>query len=198
MQAAIRRGMGRLLTASDDDLRLPLSESSTTIEQHEFSNGLVLVGEDDAGRAVGGVHAADAGGGRLRGADGLNVGGGAATMVAEWITRGAGVARQPRAAHGARQPGRQPRRERPDPAHEHLGGDPGPQPDPGPGDLRRHGAPAPPRRRGGRADPGALPAEPAEPRGRPGHQGHLRAAAGGTSPTPGAGPRPGPPRGSPR
>ncbi len=97
-------------------------------------------------------------------------------MAAEWITRGAGPRDSRELLDRARQPGRQPRRKRPDAAHVARGGDAGAQPRAGAGDFRRHGAPPPPRRRRGRADPGPLFAEPAEPRGRPGHQGHLRAA----------------------
>ena len=58
-------------------------------------------------------------GGRGRGHDGRRV-----------DHAGGRAARQPRVAHGARQPGRQPRRECPDPAHQPLGRDAGPQPGP--------------------------------------------------------------------
>ena len=107
-------------------------------------------------------------------------------------------ARQPRAADRARQSGRQPCGKCPDAAHLAGGGDAGPQPRAGAGDLRRHGASPPPRRRRGRADPGPLPAELAEPGGRPGHEGHLRAAPPAFPRSRGDVPRRGRPRGSPR
>ena len=64
--------------------------SSSTIEQHTYCERAGAARRDDAGRAVGGVHVALAGGRGVRGRRRLNLNGGAATMVAEWITRGAG------------------------------------------------------------------------------------------------------------
>jgi len=60
------------------------------MQQHTFPNGLVLVAE-----AMPGVQSAAftlllPAGAAYEGADGLNLGGGAATMAAEWISRGAG------------------------------------------------------------------------------------------------------------
>jgi predicted Zn-dependent peptidase len=60
------------------------------MEQHTFANGLVLVAE-----AMPGVQSAAftlllPAGAAYEGADGLNLNGGAATMTAEWIARGAG------------------------------------------------------------------------------------------------------------
>ncbi len=60
------------------------------IEQHEYSNGLVLVGEVMPGVQSAAFTLLIPAGAAYEGADGINVGGGAATMVAEWITRGAG------------------------------------------------------------------------------------------------------------
>ena len=74
----------------DDDLRLPLPESSMRTEQHEFSNGLVLVGEVMPWVQSAAFTLLIPAGAAYEVAEGLNVGGGAAAMVAEWITRGAG------------------------------------------------------------------------------------------------------------
>src|SRR6516165_9316088 len=60
------------------------------IEQHEFSNGLVLVGEVMPGVQSAAFTLLIPAGAAYEVSDGVNVGGGAATMVAEWITRGAG------------------------------------------------------------------------------------------------------------
>jgi predicted Zn-dependent peptidase len=64
--------------------------NSSTIEQHTFPNGLVLLAE-----AMPDVRSAAftmllPAGVAYEGAEGLDLGGGAATMTAEWITRGAG------------------------------------------------------------------------------------------------------------
>ena len=61
-----------------------------TIEQHKYSNGLVLVGEVMPEVQSAAFTLLIPAGAAYEVADGLNVGGGAATMVAEWITRGAG------------------------------------------------------------------------------------------------------------
>jgi predicted Zn-dependent peptidase len=72
-------------------LEVPVSGSgSTTIEQHEFSNGLVLLAEDMPGVRSAAFSLLLPAGAAFETAEGLNVGCGAATMVAEWITRGAG------------------------------------------------------------------------------------------------------------
>jgi predicted Zn-dependent peptidase len=60
------------------------------IQQHEFPNGLVLVGEVMPGVQSAAFTLLIPAGAAYEVADGINVGGGAATMVAEWITRGAG------------------------------------------------------------------------------------------------------------
>ena len=115
-------------------------------------------------------------GAAYEGAAGLNLGGGAATMAAEWITRGAGQ-RDSRELLTALDNLGVSHAESAQTLHTSLAAATlGRNLEPGPGDLRRHGAPPPPRRRRGRADPGPLPAEPAEPGGRPRHEGHLRAA----------------------
>ncbi|MGZ3336304.1 MAG: M16 family metallopeptidase, partial [Isosphaeraceae bacterium] len=61
-----------------------------TIEQHKYSNGLVLVGEVMPEVQSAAFTLLIPAGAAYEVADGLNVGGGAATMVAEWVTRGAG------------------------------------------------------------------------------------------------------------
>jgi predicted Zn-dependent peptidase len=60
------------------------------IEQHEFPNGLVLVGEAMPGVQSAAFTLLIPAGAAYEAADGLEVGSGAATMAAEWITRGAG------------------------------------------------------------------------------------------------------------
>ena len=61
-----------------------------TIEEHEYSNGLVLVGEVMPGVQSAAFTLLIPAGAAYEVAHGVNVGGGAATMVAEWMTRGAG------------------------------------------------------------------------------------------------------------
>src|SRR5271166_5008509 len=61
-----------------------------TIEQQEYSNGLVLVAEVMPGVQSAAFTLLIPAGAAYEVSSGLNVGGGAATMVAEWITRGAG------------------------------------------------------------------------------------------------------------
>ncbi len=63
-----------------------------TIEEHEYPNGLVLVGEAMPGVQSAAFTLLIPAGAAYEVADGLNVGGGAASMVAEWIT-GAGPVR---------------------------------------------------------------------------------------------------------
>jgi predicted Zn-dependent peptidase len=63
---------------------------TATIQQHEYPNGLALVAE-----AMPGVQSASftllvPAGAAYEAAEGLEVGGGAATMLCEWLTRGAG------------------------------------------------------------------------------------------------------------
>jgi predicted Zn-dependent peptidase len=60
------------------------------MEQHTFSNGLVLVAETMPGVQSAAFTLLLPAGAAYEGADGLNLRGGAATMAAEWITRGAG------------------------------------------------------------------------------------------------------------
>ena len=73
-------------------LEVPVSPASnSTIEQHKYSNGLVLVAERMPGVQSAAFTLLLPAGAAYEGADGLNLGGGAATMVAEWITRGAGT-----------------------------------------------------------------------------------------------------------
>jgi predicted Zn-dependent peptidase len=64
--------------------------SSSTIEQHEYSNGLVLLAEPMEGVQSAAFTLLLPAGAAYEGADGLSLRGGAATMAAEWITRGAG------------------------------------------------------------------------------------------------------------
>jgi predicted Zn-dependent peptidase len=61
------------------------------IEQHEYSNGLVLLAEPMPGVQSAAYTLLLPAGAAYEGADGLNLAGGAAAMAAEWITRGAGA-----------------------------------------------------------------------------------------------------------
>ncbi|HZW29215.1 MAG TPA: pitrilysin family protein [Isosphaeraceae bacterium] len=67
----------------------------STIEQHTYANGLVLVAETMPGVQSAAFTMLLPAGVAYEGAEGLELGGGAATMAAEWITRGAG----PRDSH---------------------------------------------------------------------------------------------------
>jgi predicted Zn-dependent peptidase len=69
---------------------VPLSATSSTIEQHTFPNGLVLVAEVMPWVQSAAFSLLLPAGCAYEAAAGLNLGGGAATMVAEWISRGAG------------------------------------------------------------------------------------------------------------
>jgi predicted Zn-dependent peptidase len=62
----------------------------STIEQHIFPNGLVLLAEVMPDVRSAAFTMLLPAGVAYEGADGLDLGGGAATMTAEWITRGAG------------------------------------------------------------------------------------------------------------
>src|SRR5262249_3960944 len=62
----------------------------STIEQHTYTNGLVLVAETMPGVKSAAFTMLVPAGVAYEGAEGLDLGGGAATMAAEWITRGAG------------------------------------------------------------------------------------------------------------
>ena len=62
----------------------------STIEQHTYGNGLVLVAETMPGVQSAAFTMLVPAGVAYEGAEGLDLGGGAATMAAEWITRGAG------------------------------------------------------------------------------------------------------------
>jgi predicted Zn-dependent peptidase len=64
--------------------------SSSTIEQHTYSNGLVLLAETMPGVQSAAYSLLLPAGAAYESPDGLNWKGGAATMAAEWITRGAG------------------------------------------------------------------------------------------------------------
>src|SRR3954452_1121958 len=69
----------------------PVSETpAPQVELHEFENGLVLVGEVMPWVQSAAFTLLIPAGAVYEVAEGLNVGGGAATMVGEWITRGAG------------------------------------------------------------------------------------------------------------
>lgn len=67
-----------------------MGSSTPAIQQHEFPNGLVLVGEVMPGVQSAAFTLLIPAGAAYEVAEGLGLGGGAATMVAEWITRGAG------------------------------------------------------------------------------------------------------------
>ena len=60
------------------------------IEQHEFPNGLVLIAEEMPGVRSAAFTLLIPAGAAYEAADEIEVGSGAASMVAEWITRGAG------------------------------------------------------------------------------------------------------------
>ncbi len=62
----------------------------TTIQQHVFPNGLVLLAEAMQGVQSAAFTMLMPAGAAYEAADGLDLPGGAATMTAEWITRGAG------------------------------------------------------------------------------------------------------------
>ncbi|MFI5460301.1 MAG: M16 family metallopeptidase [Isosphaerales bacterium] len=64
--------------------------TSSSIERHLFSNGLVLLAETMPGVQSAAFTLLLPAGSAYEGADGLDLKGGAATMAAEWITRGAG------------------------------------------------------------------------------------------------------------
>ncbi len=64
--------------------------SSSRIEQHTYPNGLVLLAETMPGVQSAAYSLLLPAGAAYESADGLNLKGGAATMAAEWITRGAG------------------------------------------------------------------------------------------------------------
>ncbi|WP_337174620.1 pitrilysin family protein [Paludisphaera sp.] len=63
---------------------------TATIQQHEYPNGLVLVAETMPGVQSASFTLLVPAGAAYEAAEGLDVGGGAATMLCEWITRGAG------------------------------------------------------------------------------------------------------------
>jgi predicted Zn-dependent peptidase len=63
---------------------------SSTIERHQFPNGLVLLAETMPGVKSAAFTLLLPAGSAYEGAEDLNLKGGAATMAAEWITRGAG------------------------------------------------------------------------------------------------------------
>ena len=64
--------------------------STATIQQHEYSNGLVLVAEEMPGVQSASFTLLIPAGAAVEAAKGLNAGSGAAGMTCEWITRGAG------------------------------------------------------------------------------------------------------------
>ena len=79
-----------------------MAESKTsTIEQYTYPNGLVLLAETMPGVQSAAFTMLLPAGAAYEGAEGLELGGGAATMAADWITRGR-PARQSRIADGAR------------------------------------------------------------------------------------------------
>ena len=68
-----------------------MTDSAAMIRHHRYPNGLVLVGEEMPGVQSAAFTLLVPAGAVYEIADGVNVGCGAATMVAEWITRGAGL-----------------------------------------------------------------------------------------------------------
>ncbi len=72
-------------------LEVHVAESKTsTIEQYTYPNGLVLLAETMPGVQSAAFTMLLPAGVSYEGAEGLELGGGAATMAADWITRGAG------------------------------------------------------------------------------------------------------------
>ncbi len=70
---------------------VPVTEATPSpIHQHVYPNGLVLLAEPMPGVQSAAFTMLLPAGVAYEGADGLELGGGAATMTAEWITRGAG------------------------------------------------------------------------------------------------------------
>ncbi|MHB1561078.1 MAG: M16 family metallopeptidase [Isosphaeraceae bacterium] len=70
---------------------VPVTDSTPSpIHQHVYPNGLVLLAEPMPGVQSAAFTMLVPAGVAYEGADGLELGGGAATMTAEWITRGAG------------------------------------------------------------------------------------------------------------
>jgi predicted Zn-dependent peptidase len=69
---------------------VPLPAALSAIEQHTFPNGLVLVAEVMPAVQSAAFSLLLPAGAAYEGATGLNLSGGAATMAAEWISRGAG------------------------------------------------------------------------------------------------------------
>jgi len=70
---------------------VPVTDPKTsTIEQHVYGNGLVLLAETMPGVQSAAFSMLLPAGVAYEGAEGLELGGGAATMAAEWIARGAG------------------------------------------------------------------------------------------------------------
>ena len=65
-------------------------KAQSRIQQHTFSNGLVLIAESMPGVQSAAFTLLMPAGVAYEGAQGLDLGGGAATMTAEWMTRGAG------------------------------------------------------------------------------------------------------------
>jgi predicted Zn-dependent peptidase len=65
-------------------------EADCRIKEHTFSNGLVLIAESMPGVQSAAFTLLVPAGVAYEGARGLDLGGGAATMTAEWMTRGAG------------------------------------------------------------------------------------------------------------
>jgi predicted Zn-dependent peptidase len=65
-------------------------EATSRIEEHKFENGLVLLAESMPGVQSAAFTLLLPAGVAYEGAAGITVGGGAATMAAEWMTRGAG------------------------------------------------------------------------------------------------------------
>ena len=94
------RESGRAIAGNWDSLYRPaagsnyrglsVSDSAAMIRHHQYPNGLVLVGEEMPGVQSAAFTLLIPAGAAYEVADGVDVGGGAATMVAEWITRGAG------------------------------------------------------------------------------------------------------------
>ena len=125
---------------------VPVSDATpSTIEQHIYANGLVLLAEPMPDVQSAAFTLLLPAGAAYEGADGLDLGGGAATMTAEWIYAGRGP-RDSRELLTALDNLGVSHAESAQTLHTSLAAATlGTQPRAGAGDLRRHGAAPPPR-----------------------------------------------------
>ena len=118
--------------------------SSSQIEQHTYANGLVLLAETMPGVQSAAFTLLLPAGAAYESADGPSLSGGAATMAAEWITRGAGPRDSRELLTALDNLGVSHAESAADAAHVAGWGDAGAEPRAGARDRRRHGARSPP------------------------------------------------------